>query len=172
MLYGHSVDFKRWRKKLKVTIDKNSLSRFCLPLFIWAIKLCPGGVFSLPVALTYLIHFRGRWGGDGWYIYSAPFELYNRSLENTYICFLMWPPQHRHGNSNPVRFDRYEYHCVIYFWLHKRRLNPRFPLHAAILDEDSIPNIQIFWSSLRFRCQGILCIIFGVRGFVLASHDL
>ena len=113
-----------------------------------------------------------RWGGDGWYIYSAPFELYNRSLENTYICFLMWPPQHRHGNSNPVRFDRCECHCVIYFWLHKRWLNPRFPLHAAILDEDSIPNIQIFWSSLRFRCQGILCIIFGVRGFVLTSHDL
>ena len=34
--------------------------------------------------------------------------------------FLMWPSQHRNGNSNPVRFDRYEHHCVNYFWLHKR----------------------------------------------------
>ena len=40
---------------------------------------------------------------------QLPFELYNHSLENTYICFLMWPPQHRNGNSNPVCFDRYGY---------------------------------------------------------------
>ena len=32
-------------------------------------------------------------------------ELLDRSLENTYICFLMWPAQHRNGNSNPVRFS-------------------------------------------------------------------
>ena len=36
---------------------------------------------------------------------NALFASHNRSLENTYICFLvMWPPQHRNGNSNPVRF--------------------------------------------------------------------
>ena len=27
--------------------------------------------------------------------FRSPFELHNRSLENTYICFLMWRPQRR-----------------------------------------------------------------------------
>ena len=32
-------------------------------------------------------------------------DLHDLSLENTYIfCLLMWPAQHRNGNSNPVRF--------------------------------------------------------------------
>jgi len=60
------------------------------------------------------------------------------NLENTYICFLMWPPQHRNSNSNPVHFNRHEYHCINYFWLHEQWLNPRFPLYAPIFEEDSI----------------------------------
>ena len=31
-------------------------------------------------------------------------EVLDRSLENTCICFLMWPAQHRNDNSNPVHF--------------------------------------------------------------------
>ena len=31
----------------------------------------------------------------------------------------MSPPQHRNNKSNSVLFDRYECHCVNYFWLHK-----------------------------------------------------
>ena len=36
--------------------------------------------------------------------FPRPFELHNRSLENTHICFLKWPPQHKNDNSNLVRF--------------------------------------------------------------------
>ena len=42
---------------------------------------------------------------------------------------------------------------------------PRFPLHVpneSIADKHPI-NIQIFCRKLRFRCQRILCIIFGVQ---------
>ena len=46
-------------------------------------------------------------------------------------------------------------------------MNLRFPLRVPIFEEE---RIQIFCSSLRFRCQRILCIIFGVQGFVLNSQ--
>ena len=68
------------------------------------------------------------------------FELYYRSLESKYICFLMWPSQHRNDISNPVRFDRYEYRCVNYFWLHKRwirdflRMCQYFKTNASAID--------------------------------------
>ena len=61
-----------------------------------------------------LIHFRG-WCQKMATLdtsFRHPFELYNGSLENAYICFLVWPPQHRNGNSNPMHFNQYECHCA------------------------------------------------------------
>ena len=62
-------------------------------------------------------------------------------------------------------------------WMSLRKLfltaqvvNLRSPLQVPIFEEESIPNKC--WSSLRFRCQRILCIIFGFRGFVLTSPGL
>ena len=45
-------------------------------------------------------------------------------------------------------------------------VNTRFPLHVPWRGKHTqYINIQIFCSLLRFRCQMILCIIFGVQGF-------
>ena len=76
----------------------------------------------------------------------------------TYICFLMWPLQHRNGNSNPVHFDWYIYHCLNYFWC----TSHEFAISSACANiwrgkHHQWINIQMFWSSLRLRCQRILC---------------
>ena len=59
-----------------------------------------------------------------------PFELYNGSLGNAYICFLIIYGLHNVEMviSNPMHFDQYEYHCAnyMYFWPHKRWI-PNFP---------------------------------------------
>ena len=50
---------------------------------------------------------------------------------------------------------------------------PRFPLHVpneSIADKHPI-SIQIFCRKLRFRCQRILCIIFGVQDQVRYTTD-
>ena len=46
----------------------------------------------------------------------------------------MGPPQHRNGNSNPVRK----------LFLTTQAVNPRFPLHVPIFEEESIPDRLTF----------------------------
>lgn len=51
-------------------------------------------------------------------------------------------------------------------FLTAQAVNPRFSLDVPIFEEESIAdniNINIFLSSLRFRCQMTSCSIFGVR---------
>ena len=79
----------------------------------------------------------------------------------------MWPSLHRNANSNLVSFNQYEYYCVNYFWLLS---SSEFAMSSACVNiwrGKHSRKIQIFWSSLRFRCQRIFCIIFGVQGFFL-----
>ena len=85
-----------------------------------------------------------------------------------YICFLKWPPQHRYGNSNLVCFGMNittRQTRIPKLFLTAQTVNPPgFPLHVpneSIADKHAT-NIQIFCKKLRFRCQRILCIIFGV----------
>ena len=74
-----------------------------------------------------------------------------------------------YGNSNLVRFgiNTTAWQTRIpKLFLTAQTLNPpRFPLHVpneGIADKHPT-NIQIFCRKLRFRCQRILCIIFGVQ---------
>ena len=51
-------------------------------------------------------------------------------------------------------------------------VNLQFPLNVPILEEESISNrLTSRYSEVHFCCQRILCIIFGVQGFVLTSQD-
>ena len=83
-------------------------------------------------------------------------------MQILYIYFLKWPPQHRNGNSNLVRFGMNTTTRIPKLFLTAQTMNsPRFPLHVpneSIADKHPI-NIQIFCRKLRFRCQRILCII-------------
>ena len=94
-----------------------------------------------------------------------------------YICFLKWPPQHRYGNSNLVRFGMNtttRQTRIPKLFLTAQTVNPpRFPLYVP---NESIAgkhptNIQIFCRKLRFRCQRILCIIFRVQDEVRYATD-
>ena len=90
-IYSFKILFTSFHLNNQAVSGRCILSWYCFELAIWFI-------------------FEVGEDGDAWYIFPAPF---------TYICFLMWLSQHGNGNSNPVRFDWYEYYCVKYFWLHK-----------------------------------------------------
>ena len=90
-----------------------------------------------------------------------PFELYNSSLENMYICFLMWPPQLRNGNSNPVRFDQHEYYCD-FLCMHQYLKRTASPI-------DKQPDILKFVTLLLSKD---FVYYFRHSRFCLESHDL
>ena len=75
-------------------------------------------------------------------------------VSRTYICFLKWPPQHRIGNSNLVRFSMNTTTRIAKLFLTAQTVNPpRFPLHVqkkSIVDKHPI-NIQVLCRKLRFR---------------------
>ena len=82
-----------------------------------------------------LIHFRG-WCQRMATLDTSfwrPFKLYNSSLENAYICFLII-----YGllliemvkNSNPMHFDQYEYLRKLHVFLTAQAVNPQFSLHV------------------------------------------
>ena len=111
-----------------------------------------GCVFSLPVASTLLfkVNSFSIFGVCyAWYIFAAPF---------TYVCFLMSLPQDRNSNSNSVLFERYECHCVNYFWLHKQWIRDFFWMCQYLKRKASLITLTSTYSS-----QMTLCSIFGVR---------
>ena len=123
-------------------VDKNILFQDSVYLFSFKQSNCVRRHILSTCCFDLLIHFRG-WCQRMATLdtsFRRPFKLYNGSLENAFICFLMWPPQHRkyNGNSNPMHFGRYEYHWANYFWPHKRWI-PNFLCMCQ-----SIPNRLTF----------------------------
>ena len=69
----------------------------------------------------------------------------------------MWPPKHRNSNSNPMRFDQI-WIPLCKLFLTAQVVNPWFPLHMPIFEEESFPY------RLTSRYSEV-CYAFAVKGF-------